>query len=81
MIYEDDEIEFTDEEIQELYDKALTVILTNADVGWIHVPTSRDSAVALCGCDGDRAFYFAAAYDLSSNDICDMCARLKAMEN
>lgn len=81
MIYEDDEVEFTDEEIQELYDKALSVVLTNADVGWIHIPTSRNSTVGLCGCDGDHALYFAPVYDLSSNDICDMCATLKAMES
>lgn len=81
MIYEDDEVEVTDEEIQALYDKALTVALTNEDSGWIHVPISPHNALALCGRVGEPAFYFAAVYDFMSDDICAICAKLKVMES
>lgn len=82
MIFEDDEeLEVTDEEIQELYESALTVTLTNEDVGWVHVPVSRSNPLSLCGRTGEPAFYFAVVYDFNSNDICTICARLKAMES
>lgn len=81
MIYEDDEVYLTDEEIEELYSSALTAVLTNEDIGWIHIPVSQNNTLALCGRTGESAIYFSRVYDLSSNDVCDICSRLKAMES
>lgn len=81
MIYEDDEVELTEEEIEELYNSALTAVLTNEDVGWVHVPVSQNNTLALCGRTGESAIYFSRVYDLSSSDVCDTCSTLKAMES
>lgn len=71
----------TDEELEAMYEAALSAVLTGEDSGWIHVATERHGSVGMCGAIGEPSAYFAPIFDVACEDFCPMCGYLKAMES